>query len=428
MQKMITVVLREYLTRIRTKGFILGTILLPLLMLAMVTLPTLLMFIRSEDQKNIAVIDLSDQLYDALVRELDQTNDAGERIYRLHRLMVKPENLEPVKETLKQEIADGKRYAYIIIPRDVLESNRVEVYAKNVSGIRVQEDLRTALTQVIREKRILAAGLDPEFIQKVTKRVDLRMYKVGPGGEEREEKGQTFVLAYVMLFFLYMALILYGTFVMRSIIEEKNSRVVEVLVSSVRPFHLMAGKIFGIGSVGLTQFFIWSVAAGLIGAYSGLLLGIFGVNPSGGEIPMPDISIAVLIYFVLYFVLGYLLYATLFAAVGAMVNSEQEAQQFQTPVVMFLVVPMILMTFVLNNPHSTTNIILSLIPFFSPMLMFMRIVVEMPPFYEIFASIALLIGTILLMVFLVGKIFRVGILMYGKRPTIPEILRWLRYS
>lgn len=229
----------------------------------------------------------------------------------------------------------------------------------------------------------------------------------------------------IRVMFLYMALIMYGAFVMRSVYEEKLARVVEVVISSCKPFQLMAGKVLGVGAVGLTQYLIWALVAGLLTVYSGAIMQMFSASANGFSIP--TIPISVLIYFVVFFILGYLLFATLYAALGAIVNSDQDAQQLQYPVIMIIVVAFFLAFSIIKNPDSNMSKIVSLIPFFSPITMFTRIAVQMPPFLEILLSIVLLIVTTLCLIWLAGKIFRVGILMYGKRPTLPELLNWIKY-
>ncbi len=428
MKKLITIIKREYLTRVRTKGFIIGTTLMPVFILGIGIVPALVTVITSEEQKTIAVIDFTQKAYEGLQRELDQTNDAGQRIYLLKRLIVKPENLEPVKQELIKEVDQEKFFGILIIPPDVFETNRVEYYAKNVSNFRQNQQIQDAVSRVIREIRIRQAGLDQELVESITREVNLTTFKIGPGGEKKEERGQTFIVAYILVFFLYMAMILYGNFVLRAVIEDKSSRVVELLVSSIDPFKLMAGKIFGVGAVGLTQFIIWALAAALIMVYSGALLGLFGVDPTGKNLPILELDMTILVYFVVFFVLGYILYATLYAAIGAMVNSEQEAQQLISPLILLLVIPMIMIAYIIGNPHTPTSIAFSMIPFFSPMIMFTRIVVDVPPTIEILVSIGILIASILLLIYLSAKIFRVGILMYGKRPTLPEVMRWIRQS
>src|SRR6185369_13272795 len=223
------------------------------------------------------------------------------------------------------------------------------------------------------------------------------------------------------LFFIYMTVLLYGISVMRGVIEEKQSRIVEVLVSSVKPNQMMLGKVIGIGLVGLTQISVWALSA--------LLLTTVGVSTFAARgLTMPNIPVSLLIYFVVYFVLGYFLFATLYALVGSTVSSEEEAQQAQIPVTMLLVVPMMIFNMIIANPTSTASIGLSMVPFFAPTLMMMRIAVVNPPLWQILLSMLIMLATILGCVWVAARIYRVGILMYGKRPSIAELGRWLRYS
>jgi ABC-2 type transport system permease protein len=236
------------------------------------------------------------------------------------------------------------------------------------------------------------------------------------------ERGQTFFLSLGLLIIIYTTILVYGVMVMRGVLEEKQSRIIEVLLSSVRPFDLMLGKLIGIGMVGLTQYLIW--------AFFGLLIGVIAALPaiSANWSSIPRIPVAQIIFFVVFFVLGYFLYATLYAMVGAIVSSEEDGQQVQLPVTMTLVIPMLMLSMVMRNPNGTVSTILSMIPIFSPVLMFLRIGLQMPPWWQIALSIALLIMTILGLVWVAAKIYRVGVLMYGKRPTLPELAKWLRYS
>lgn len=426
MHRIFTVIKREFLTRVKTKGFIIGTILAPLFILAMTILPGVLAVIKTEEQQRYAVIDMSGKIFRELEAALDQKNEAGERIYALQLRVVTPENLEPVKQSLRDEVDNDQLDGFMIIPENVFDANYVEFYGKNVSNFQKNREIRNAITEIIQRDLVAQYALDEALVEKLTRRVDLRTFRVGPGGEEKEDEGQTFILAFVLVMFLYMSLIFYGQFVLRAVLEEKSSRVVEVLISSLRPFQLMAGKILGVGSVGLLQFAIWAIAAALISAYAGLMLSAFAPG-AAASFPVPEVPISVLVYFVVFFVLGYIFYSTMYAAVGAMVNSEQEAQQFVFPLVIFLVVPIVLLTFVISNPNATSSVVMSLIPFFSPIIMFTRVVVQMPPLTEILLSIVFLLLGIMVMIYLAAKIFRVGILMYGKRPTLPEIVRWIRY-
>jgi ABC-2 type transport system permease protein len=229
------------------------------------------------------------------------------------------------------------------------------------------------------------------------------------------------MVAFALLFFLYMSVLFYGLFVMRGVIEEKQSRIVEIVISSVKPTQMMLGKVVGIGLVGLTQIGIWALTT------AGLSL--FGATmfPSQAA-KIPSIPMSMLVYFVLFFVLGFFLYATLYAMVGSMVSSEEDAQQMQFPVTLLIVVPMMILGLVMSNPNSTSSIVLSMVPFFAPALMMLRIAVINPPVWQVILSMVIMVVTILGFLWVAAKIYRVGILMYGKRPSIAELGRWLRHT
>ncbi|MCB9508817.1 MAG: ABC transporter permease [Deferribacteres bacterium] len=426
MSKMLTVMKREYLTRIKSKGFIIATVAMPLFILIMVFAPVVLSLIQSDDQQKIAVIDMTNVIYPELETNLGDTTASGERLYDLLQVEVSAGELKAEEERLRAEIQNGELNGLMVIPENVFQENNVEYYAKNVSNFNQNREFRNAISSIVQEARVRERGLSPELVSELTRRVNLETFRVGKDGGEQKDAGQTFILTFVLVMFLYISLIAYGATVMQAVTEEKSSRVVELVVSSIKPFHLMAGKILGIGSVGLTQFLLWAATAAGISAYAGAIVGMFGGDQSAG-LAMPQIDASILVYFVVYFILGYILFATLYAAVGAIVNSQEEAQQLQFPVIMLLIIPLILMQFVIRNPNATSSVALSHFPFFSPILMFTRIVVETPSFGEILLSFAIMIVAIAAMIYLVGKIFRVGILMYGKRPTLPEVLKWLRY-
>lgn len=424
MNKLWTIFKREYLSRVKTKGFLIGTALTPLLIIGLTIGPRLLINLTSEKAKNISVIDLSGIVYSELEKALSDTSSSGENLYNLKLVNASNENVESVKAELSQAVDNDKIDGYFIIPEDIVESNKLEFYAKSVSDLKQNRAYRNIISEVITNYRLKDSNLDPTLINKLTKRVELITFKVEKGGEETEDRGLSFIVTFVMVMFLYMALIAYGTFVMRSVYEEKLSRVAEVLISSCKPFQLMAGKVLGIGAVGLTQYIIWATVAGLLTVYAGSLINMF--SPGAETTAIPTIPISVLVYFVIFFVLGYILFATLYAALGAMVNSDQDAQQLQFPVIILIILAFFFTFHIIRNPTSGLSQIVSMIPFFSPITMFTRISVQAPPFSEILLSIVILIATIIFLIWMAGKIFRVGILMYGKRPTVPEIFRWIR--
>jgi ABC-2 type transport system permease protein len=429
MDKMWTILRREYLSRVKTKGFIIGTILLPLFMLAMFVVPILLIFLQSGESKQIAVIDQTGEVFDSLYVALGEKNDAGQRLYNFIKYDAQSEELELAKKSLSARVDNGELNGYIIIPPTVFERGAAEYYGKNVSNDRENEEIEDVISNIVTGKRIQRSGLNAEQVHQMVRQIRLNTFRVKAGGQEEKDPGFTFMIAYFLGFFIYMAMFIYGSLVMRSVIEEKTSRVIESVLSSIKPFHLMFGKIFGVGAVGLTQFLIWALAMGLLSLYGLQLAGLFGADPAKVQsASLPTISPGILGFFVLFFMLGYFLYSTLYAGIGAMVNSEQEAQQVMIPVSLLIVPPLLMMTYIITNPSSQASVIMSLVPFFAPIIMLARIAVETPPVWQIGLSIVMMVLTTLGMIWIVGRIYRVGVLMYGKRPTLPEIIKWIKYA
>lgn len=420
MDKVIAIIKREYLTRVRSKGFVIGTILSPLLMLSFIVVPVLIVGRGGSSEYHLVVLE---QTGDAeLTTRMDQmltaNNSKSDKYTVDWEVVPQGENLDGRRPALDDQMKKGRINAYLVLPNGVLDKDAVTLRAKNVSDFSNRSRIERAVNGAISERRLTRAGLNPEQVKNLNREVDLQV----ENPEGQSERGQTFILAYGLLMIIYITILLYGVAVMRGVIEEKQSRIVEVLLSSVRPFQLMLGKLVGIGLVGLTQYAVWTISA--------LLISTFAAAPAFamGAFKFPSIPFSLLFFFVLYFLLGYFLFATLYAAVGALVSSEEDGQQMQLPVTMLIVIPMVFSSAILRNPNSTLSMVLSMIPFFSPVLMFMRICLQQPPAWQIIVSIVLLLGTILGAVWLAAKIYRIGILMYGKRPTLPEIARWLKYT
>jgi ABC-2 type transport system permease protein len=229
----------------------------------------------------------------------------------------------------------------------------------------------------------------------------------------------------VVMFLLYMSILFYAVNVMRSVVQEKSNRVIEIVISAIKPRALMLGKVYGVGSVGLLQMTIWGAVALLLITFRADVLGLFGI--SGKAIEMPALDLIDVLVVVAYFGLGYFLYAALYAAVGAMVNSDQEAQQVQTPIMMLLIVPMLCVQLVSNSPRGAATQALTQVPFFSPVLMPMRYLLGGASWLEVGVSMAILVASNAAAIWMAARIYRVGILMYGKRPSMRELARWLRY-
>jgi ABC-2 type transport system permease protein len=262
-------------------------------------------------------------------------------------------------------------------------------------------------------------GLSSTQADVLLKPVKLETIHVGAGHETKSTGRAMFFAVFAMVMLLYTAVIFYGVSVMRGVLEEKNSRVMEVLLSSATSTELMAGKLIGVGAVGLTQIGIWIVMAAVY-AFPALAASV-----STGEIRIPPLTLAA---FALFFLLGYLLYSSVYAAIGAIITSEQEGQQLQFIILLPLIISVFMMGPVMRAPDAPIAVWTSMVPFFSPVLMYLRIAVQTPPLWQIALSLFLLGATIAGFLFLCARIYRIGILMYGKRPTLPEILKWLQYA
>ncbi len=424
MQKILSVIKREYLQIVRSKGFIIGTILGPVLMASFVIVPILVSLVSIDKQESIGVVDSSGQVYSELVQKLDIKLKDGRQRYLL--TAIKPqEDMAGLRSELNQKVMADELSAYLVIPADISEKGTAEYYSRNVSDFDKLRSINEAVNSVVVEKRLAKEGLDPGKVKEYMRRIRWKNNKVTKKGAE-EDTGGTFMIAYFMVLILYMTLFFYGSIIMRGVIEEKTSRVVEVVLSSLKPFQLMMGKLLGIAAVGFTQYTIWALFGLAVTQYgAGMAAGLF---PQAQSFKMPSVPAYIFVYFVVFFILGYFLYGTLYAAVGSMVNSEKEAQQLIMPLSMFLIVPILLIMFVMRSPSSSLSVVLSLVPFFAPILMLLRISILLPPFIQVAGSIVLMILTILLMVWLASKIYRVGILMYGKRPSVKEIVKWMKYS
>ncbi len=420
MKKMLLVVRREYLDRVRKKAFLVGTVLGPVLMALLIFAPALLFKLSPETRTTVVVVDLAGDVFDRMKASLVDTLEDGTQKFRLSRHDVGPGGLEEARGILNLEVEEDAIDGYLVIPADIASSGRATFYGKRIGDIKALESLENALSNVVIGMRLSSRGLDYGEIRNLVKSVDLEAVQVTEkGAEKRGGFDFVFMSTFLFIMMLYMTILLWGVTVQRSIIEEKNNRVIEVLLSSLRPEDLLFGKIFGIGAVGLTQYAIWGIFGAVMTAY-GLAM--------GGQVAelAANLSFSTLVFFILYYVLGFLFYATMFAGIGSVCNTDQEAQQMQTPVTLSLVFTIIIPMMVIQRPDGAFATVISLIPLFTPIVMFMRINVLMPPAWQIALSIVLMLLSIWAAGKLSAKIFRTGILMYGKKPDAREILKWLR--
>lgn len=396
---------REYTERIKTKAFLIATILIPTLMGGGV-FGIVGMASRSKTTSHIAIVTSQTQPAMDLKRELQNG--------KVSKMTVDILPASTAHASLDQQIVSKRLDGYLVITPAVEEGARptFDFTPRSTADIATSQAIEEALRKVLMREYLETSGVSASKAEVVMSAVTLNVIeKNGKHGNSQT----SFYVAYVLFFLMYMVVLLYGMNVARSIIEEKTSRVFEVLLATITPDELLAGKILGVGAVGLTQVGIWMIAAGALTVSAGAMSGV-------------SLSAAQIIFFLVYFALGYILYSSVAAALGAMTNSEQELQQLN----MFLMVPlffsMLMLVPVVTNPNSMLSRIVSQIPFCAPLLMELRISISMPQPWELALSIALILVTTYAVLWISSRIYRVGILMYGKKPNIPEILRWLKYS
>jgi ABC-2 type transport system permease protein len=331
-----------------------------------------------------------------------------------------------VVDSLTLEVSDGRIDGFLIVGDSLLEAGRAEYRASNVSSFTTMERLERTLQQVAVRSRLEREGVDPLVVGRAQVSVDLATKKISRGRTTDESAGQSFSLGYFMGIILYIAITLYGVNVMNSVLEEKTTRIVEVLMSSLRPSQLMAGKIIGVGAVSLLQFVIWGVSARLLISQRAHVAARLGTPEDFSLFEVPQVSLATGLIFLVYFLGGFFLYSSMFAAVGAISSNEQEARQAQVPVTLLLLVSFMGMFSMLNDPNSAFAVALSLVPFTAPIAMPVRWAAGSLPVSEVLLSVAILFVTIVLVTWIAARIYRVGLLMTGKRPSVREVARWVR--
>ncbi len=426
MKKIGIVTKREYLRRVNKKSFILITLLGPLLFSALVFVPLWLSSIKSSEVYEIAIIDLTGK-YAPLFKDTDSFKFFG---------IEKPVSAEKSKEN------HSTAFAFLEISDDLLENaDAAAIY----SDVQIPPDLIRKVNNTLnqhleKEKRASfnIPNLD-EIIEKSRVNINVKTIKWDKDGETKETSSEiSSAIGMFFTFLIYMFIMLYGAMVMQGVMEEKTNRIVEVIISSVRPFDLMMGKIIGIGLVGLTQVFIWCLLTIVLVSTGSLAFNIGDAQEIGA---VHNVSVAnnilsklqfvnfaeIIFYFVVCFIGGYLLYASIFAAVGAVVDNPEDSQQFTMPIMIFLMFAVYAGMYSVQNPDGPLAFWCSFIPLTSPVVMMVRIPYDMP-FWQISVSLFLLFSSVLLSVGFAAKIYRVGILMYGKKPSIKEIIRWVKYS
>ena len=414
---------REYIERVRSRSFIVLTLVMPAIMAGSVLIPAKIAEMTSGGNTHIVIVANDAALATAVGHELSiakQESELGTEASKLpprvYTVEVDTEVSDAERDRLTQQLADGKITGFLWMTNDALADHNVQYSTKEAGDFERPRELRNAIRTAVTKQRLAQNGMSEAEVESLLQPIVVKT--------ERPEKGkkgassaEIFITAFAMVVLLYAVVMVYGIAVMRSVIEEKSTRILEVLLSSVTSKELLAGKILGVGAVGMTQILVWVTCASLFSA-PGLLV-------SKSDVHLPVTS---MLAFAIFFLLGYLLYSAMYAAIGSMVNSDQEAQQMQWPAMIPIILAVFLMNAVIQHPNAPLSFWLSMVPFFAPILMLVRVLIETPPLWQIGLSIAIMVVTIYALLNLASRIYRVGILMYGKRPTLPELRRWLRYA
>jgi len=441
MRKFLAVVKREYVQRVRTKFFVIATILGPLLMAGFTIVPALMFSIKAGGPTRLAIVDQTGKMYERVAKELasgkkpnkpqvgtdppvgnnnpkEQAEQAGklfQRNFIVEEVHLDNRPLDQIRGQLDTRVQKKELDGYIVLPPNLLKDEQPEFRARNAADLFTQNHVEDSISRAVRAQRLVDANIDEKAVEKMSQPVDLKT--TGAGG--KESKGEaSFFFVFGIGLLIYMSVLLYGQFVLGAVIEEKETRIAEILFSSMRSFPLMMGKLIGVSLVALTQLGIWAAAFVAFSLWAA----------GGSSISMPHIPPMLFLYFTLYFLMGYFIYATVYAVVGSMVTTTQEGGQLALPIVLLLVAGFYLSFNIISSPNSSLAFWASMFPFFAPITMLVRIVTETPPMWQILLSLGIGVATIVGLVWVASRIYRVGMLMYGKKATIPEVWRWIRQS
>ena len=425
MRKLWAVIVREYLERVRTRWFVVATVFGPLVFGALLYLPAYVAA-RGRASADVSRIQILDATGTSLGRAISSELNGG--VFgdssRTEVISLSVSQIAAAEEAGTRAVLNRRIRGYLVLDPGTLAGRGARYAGSNATSIVDMRRIETAVNREVMAEQLRSAGVSSTEANRLKRmRLDLRAERITPGG--RGGSGQLSILfAISIAMLLYITIFIYGQAVLRGVIEEKQTRVAEVVLSSVRATTLLAGKVLGVGAVGLTQMVIWIAASALMARYRVALLAQMGVNAV--PVQFPPISTGQLVVLVLFFLLGYTFYAALFAAIGAMVNTEQEAQQAQMPVVLLLVVSIMFLQPVLNNPEGSLATNLAWIPFSSPIVMPLRLTAVNVPGWEIGLSLFALMAGCYIAIYIAARIYRTGLLMYGKRPTLREVSRWVR--
>ncbi len=406
------VVRREYLQRVRSKWFVISTVAAPLFMVGLFVLPIYFAESSERAEREVAVVDATGVLYDRLAADLEE---GGWRVQRV-------EWSSTAQVELERRAELGEIGGFVILDERTLSAGEATFYSLSRPSSLRRLTMRSAIARAAMAHALEERGVDAASMLRGG---DLRVELLSEAGTGTEDP--RFIVAYAGAFFLYMVILIYAVAVMRATLEEKTSRIVEVVISSMQPWHLMLGKIVGVAGVSFTQMGVWLVSGVLLTTLG--LPSLIAAQPDALQlVDLADVlpGAGLLTLFLGFFVFGFFMYSGLYAAVGAMCSTEEEAQQAQFPLVMLLVVPIIFVLPVIESPNTPMATGLSLFPLFTPILMWGRIAGGGVPAWQIALSFVLMAASVLAIAWVAGRIYKTGILMTGKRPTLPELWRWVR--
>jgi ABC-2 type transport system permease protein len=403
----------EFIERVRTKSFLIGLFLMPAIMAVFTLGPAMLQNTLEEAEGQIiAVHDGTGVVLDSLEASLRRGPilGSGKPKYRIERIAVAGRNVQTIKADLDTALLRGHIWSAIVIPPSALDSHSVEFRSLNVSDVEATTMLERRISDIISAYKLTHAGFDPARVDELTEPTAMRTVRVSEEGEEESGFLESFGLSYVFLILLMIMILTSGQMLVRSMVEEKSNRIVEILVSSCSPMDLMFGKIIGISLLAIVQVLFWAV----IGIALVVLADI-------DNLPLDNLGLMLL-----YFVLGFLFFASVFVAFGSLASTEQEAQQMTGYLSMLLMLPIVIAFMAMQSPNNPVLIVLTMIPLLTSQMMFMRLPITTPPVWEIALSLSILVLSIIAVTWIAGKIFRTGILLTGKRPSLDEIFRWIR--
>jgi len=441
MNKMFAVIKREYLQAVRKKMFMFMTLFFPVLMAALFIVPGL-MVAKGLGGKKVAVIDGTGVLQNAFAHHIEPAVPDPKKALSGRSRGELPQSIDveyvaangqasmtgsakPYLDRLNADKDSGKRLdAVLLIPSNAFDGNdaKMTYYSRSSTDVFSQERLASVANRAIQRQRLSGRGIDPAVVDTLTREVPIDSVQLSRSGEQKKGSEATLIFGFIFAALLIIPSFIYGLETMRGIVQEKSERIVEVLVSSMSPRELLTGKILGVAAVGLTQIAAWLTIIAVAGVFAAPAAMAAGFDVKQFLRPM------VFVYFALFFILGYLTFVCVYAIAGAACNTDKEAQQLVAPIQMLMMVPWFVMFAIITNPDSSFSVALSLMPVYGPITMFVRTLVSEPPVWHVITSIAVSIVTILVFFYVTAKIFRVGILSYGKRPTIPELWRWLKVA